>query len=172
MIFWLVMSGMLQPVQIGEGIACSIIVIAINYRLKAHKFFDDEIDHPGRIRFSYVPRYVVWLLFEMIKAGLHVASVIISPSKSTETRIVKFRVDLPNAQAKMVLGNSITLTPGTVTVDIRDDKFTVHALTKNSFGGIVDDSMPRKVLRLFEKEERQVVHDVQIINDADQISRK
>lgn len=172
MMFWLVMSGMLKPAQIGQGVISSVIVIAINYKLKSYRFFDDETDNPSHLRLFYVPWYLIWLLSEMIKSGIHVATIIIFRSNLVETSIVKFRADLPNAHAKMILGNSITLTPGTVTINITGDKFTVHALTNKSFEGIINDSMPRKILKLYEKSERQVIHDVQIINDADQISQK
>jgi multicomponent Na+:H+ antiporter subunit E len=78
--------------------------------------------------------------------------------------MVTFKVDLPSSHAKVILGNSITLTPGTLTVDIEDDTFTIHALDSNSYAGIEDDSMPRQVLSLFSSEDRPVVRDFKILN--------
>lgn len=172
MIFWLVMSGIYKPVQISQGVISVIIVIAINYKLKRYKFFDDEIDDLKELRFLYIPWYVIWLIIEIIKAGLHVAYVIISPGKQVQACILKFKVDLPSAHAKMILGNSITLTPGTLTIDIKGDEFIVHALTQKSYEGISSDVMPRKVLKLFVNEDRQVIHDVRILNHADQIANR
>lgn len=172
MLFWLVMSGMFQFAQITQGIICVIIVIAVNYRLKHHAFYGDEMDDLAQLRFHYAPVYVIWLIGEIIKAGLHVASVIVMPKRSVQTYILTFRADLPSAHARMILGNSITLTPGTLTLDIAGDLFTVHALTPDSFGGIVDDSMPRNVLRLFSKEDRPVIHDVSIYHDADKLPQR
>lgn len=171
MIFWLVMSGMFKPMQISQGVVSVIIVIAINHRLKRHKFFDDEMDDLSQLRFIYTPFYLLWLLSEIVKAGLHVANVIINPKKSIETYVITFKVDLPSAHAKMILGNSITLTPGTLTIDIRGDEYTVHALTPKSYEGITSDTMPRKVLKLFQKEERPVVSDIKIISKTDNLPK-
>lgn len=172
MAFWLVMSGIYKPVQIGQGVISVLIVIAVNYRLKRYKFFEDEIDDLKELRFIFAPWYALWLVSEIIKAGFHVAHVIISPRKKVRTYLLKFRVDLPSAHARMILGNSITLTPGTLTIDIKGDEFIVHALTPKSFESISSDAMPRKVLKLFLNEDRQVVHDLRIIYNADQIAKR
>jgi multicomponent Na+:H+ antiporter subunit E len=172
MTFWLIMSGIYQPMQIGQGVVSVVIVIAINHKLKQHKFYEDEMDDLSQLRFHYTPFYLIWLITEMIKAGLHVANVIINPNRSIETYILKFRVDLPSAHAKMILGNSITLTPGTLTIDISGDHFTVHALTPKSFEGITSDEMPKKVLKLFSTEDRPVISDVRILSKSDQIGEQ
>jgi multicomponent Na+:H+ antiporter subunit E len=172
MIFWLIMSGKFQAMQIAQGVVSVVIVIAVNHRLKQHKFFEDELDDLSQLRFHYTPFYVLWLVVEIIKAGLHVANIIINPGKSIETYVLKFRVDLPSAHAKMILGNSITLTPGTLTIDISGDHFTVHALTPKSFEGITSDEMPKKVLKLFSTEDRPVISDIRIISNSDQIGEQ
>ncbi len=169
MAFWLIMSGIYQPVQITQGVISVLIVIAVNYRLKRYKFFEDEMDDLGKLRFHFAIWYVIWLVAEMVKSGFHVALVILSPERRMRTYVLKFKTDLPSAHAKMILGNSITLTPGTLTIDITGDEFTVHAVSEKSFESITSDTMPRMVLRLFEKEERPVVHDLKILNRAEQI---
>jgi multicomponent Na+:H+ antiporter subunit E len=68
-----------------------------------------------------------------------------------------------------VLGNSITLTPGTLTVDIVDDEFTVHALTRESATDILNDNMPRHVFQLFSDKEIDVVYDLETISLLDSI---
>jgi len=83
-----------------------------------------------------------------------------------ETAIVKFRADLPSSHAKMILGNSITLTPGTLTIDIEDDLFIIHALDSNSYASLENDEMPRQVLQLFQKEVHPVVSDFEIIKSG------
>ncbi len=170
--FWLIMSGIYQPMQIAQGVISVAIVMAVNHKLKLHKFFDDEMDDLRLLRFYYVPVYVIWLLKEIILAGLHVATVIIFPGRQVETYILKFKVDLPSAHARMILGNSITLTPGTLTIDITEDEYIVHALTPKSFEAITSDIMPRKVLKLFSTEEIPVIYDIQILNKSEQIKQR
>lgn len=165
--FWLAMSGFFDIIHISIGVVCVVAVIAFNHRLKSHIFYEDELRELNKFHFFRTAWYAVWLLVQIIKSGLHVSSVLLLSSRPVEPAIVKFRVDLPSAHARMILGNSITLTPGTLTVDIIGNEFIVHALTPASYSGIQDDSMPRHVLRLFENESRQVVSDFRVYNTPD-----
>lgn len=158
------MSGFLDAIHLGMGVATVMGVMYINYRLKSHRFFDDDMNDIKELRFIYAVWYVIWLFGQIVLAGFHVVSVIIRPKMPIHTTLVTFRADLPSAHARMILGNSITLTPGTLTIDIEGDKFTVHALDDKSHEGITSDIMPRKVLKLFENNDRQVIKDVKIIN--------
>lgn len=167
MTFWVIMSGFFDWFHITLGVISVSIVMAVNYRLKQTRFFDDEMDDLKELRIHYALYYIFWLIIQIVISGIHVASVIIRPKMPINTHIIKFRVDLPSAHARMILGNSITLTPGTLTIEIRDDQFTVHALTPKSFEGIVDESIPSRVLKLFTKEEHKVIHDLKIINVAE-----
>lgn len=169
MIFWLVMSGHFDLIHISQGAVSAVIVIAVNHRLKRHRFFNDEMDDLRQLRFLRTFYYVFWLLVQIIQSGFQVAFVILRPQMPVNTHILKFTVDLPSAHAKMILGNSITLTPGTLTIDIKGDEFTVHALTTDAFASLVNDAMPRQVLKLFFKEDRQVIGNIQLINSSDDL---
>ncbi|MEX2601223.1 MAG: Na+/H+ antiporter subunit E, partial [Balneolaceae bacterium] len=136
----------------------------VNHRLKQHNFFDDEMDDLKKLRPGRAFYYLFWLIYQILKSGFQVAFVVLRPGLPTKTQLMTFSVDLPSAHAKMILGNSITLTPGTLTIDIRGDMFTVHALTSASFDGIVSDEMPRQVLKLFSNEDRPVVRDIRFLN--------
>lgn len=166
MTFWTVMSGHIDAFHLGLGVFCVTLVMAIDSRLRRTPIADDEIDVLGRLRYGYGIYYLAWLLVQIFLAGFQVARMIMMPGLRNQTCILKFRARLPNAQAQVILGNSITLTPGTITLDIQGDEFTVHALMPDSYAGIVDDSMPQKVLRLFSKEVHPVVYDVRIIHSS------
>ncbi|MEX1099024.1 MAG: Na+/H+ antiporter subunit E, partial [Bacteriovoracaceae bacterium] len=64
--------------------------------------------------------------------------------------------------AKVVLGNSMTLTPGTLTLDIEDDRFLIHALTRETAQVLIDGPMPRKVARLFVNETGEMMTSIQM----------
>ena len=164
MAFWTIMSGYLDAIHLGMGVATVASVMYINFKLKSHRFFDDDMNDLKELRFLYAGGYIIWLLGQIVLAGFHVVSVIIRPKMPIHTTLVTFRADLPSAHARMILGNSITLTPGTLTIDIEGDKFTVHALDDKSHDAITSDIMPRKVLKLFEDSDREVIKDVKIIN--------
>lgn len=163
MAFWIAMSGFLDLVHLAMGVVTVVGVMALNYKLKQYQFFEDDMDDLSELRFGRAFFYFFWMIYQILVAGFHVLMVIIRPAMPIKPTMVTFRADLPSAHAKMILGNSITLTPGTLTVDIEDDLFTVHALDSNSYAGIADDSMPRQVLSLFSKEDRPVVRDFKIL---------
>jgi len=158
------MSGFLDAIHLAMGVVSVAGVMMLNYQLKKQRFFEDDMDNLNELRFGKSFYYFFWLIYQILVSGFHVLFVIMRPSMPIEPTMVTFKVDLPSSHAKVILGNSITLTPGTLTVDIDDDTFTVHALDSNSYAGIVDDSMPRMVLSLFSKEDRPVVRDFKIIN--------
>ena len=166
MTFWIIMSGFFDFIHLGLGVLSVAGVMYVNYKLKTHRFFDDDMDDLSELRFTRAAYYIGWLVIQIIIAGIHVAKIIIRPKMPIHTTMLTFRVNLPSAHARMILGNSITLTPGTLTIDITGDRFIVHAIDEKSFQSISSDQMPREVLKLFEKEERQVVEDLQIITQT------
>lgn len=100
--------------------------------------------------FNYSPRYdlFLWqkaplliqylftLIVEIIKANLVVFKMIYSAEYEAEPAIVHFKTDLHTTFARVLLANSITLTPGTITVVLADDEYTVHCLDKELAEGI------------------------------------
>lgn len=162
--FWTIMSGKLGFIHLAMGVVTVVGVMFVNHKLKEHLFHEDDLIDLARFRFSAAFAYPFWLLGQIIVAGFHVVGLIIKPSMPIHTTLITFRADLPSAHARVILGTSITLTPGTLTVDLEDDQFTIHALDDKSHEGITSDRMPRKVLKLFESEERQVIHDLKITN--------
>src|SRR5690625_4113832 len=105
------------------------------------------------------------MIVQIFKAGMHVLTILFKNPIPYNTSVLKFRVDLPSAHAKMILGNSISLTPGTVTMVIEGDHFVVHALDDNSIGRNDSNEMTQEVIKLFQKEERQFIYDVEIIRN-------
>ncbi len=73
-------------------------------------------------------RYLGWLVWNVFKANIDVAIRILSPSMPIEPKLLVFRTELENEVAQALVANSITLTPGTVTIDLKDGEYLVHAL--------------------------------------------
>lgn len=162
MIFWVVLSGFFDAMHIGFGAVSALIVLITFNSIRTVHFFEDQRDSITSVRFHKFIAFVPWLMIEIVKSAIQVAGMIVHPRIDIEPSMVTFRVNLPSAHAKMVLGNSITLTPGTLTVDIKGDQFIVHALSPKTYAGIVNDSLPRKVLGVFSTDDHPVVHDVSI----------
>lgn len=92
-----------------------------------------------RLLFQLVPLFIryFWLLVtEIVKANICVLKLILSPRLQPEPRLVRFRTDLKSGLAKVMLANSITLTPGTITVTVEGNEFLVHCLDEELAEGI------------------------------------
>jgi len=92
--------------------------------------------------------YVLWLLKEIVVANIQVARVIVDPKLPIKPRMVRVKANQKTTLGRVILANSITLTPGTVSVNLNGDKIDIHAL---SFEGAEDDlsgDMDRRVCAL------------------------
>lgn len=170
-VLWVSMSGFFDLLHLFYGAVSIALVVLVNYQLKRKIFFDDELTRWSSLRYFRGLYYIVWLLGQILKSGFQIALIILKYGMPIQPYVVQFKADLPNTQAKVILGNSITLTPGTLTVDIEGDLFTVHALTPQSYESIVKDQMPKQVLALFSSSSRPVVHDLNIM-DRDTINNQ
>lgn len=86
--------------------------------------------------FFLVLQYVFVLITEIIKANFAVIRMIMSSRYEIEPTIVRFKTDLKSTPARVLLANSITLTPGTITVSLEEDEYVVHCLDKELAEGI------------------------------------
>lgn len=94
--------------------------------------------------------YILTLVLETIKSNIAVSKIVYSPTIDLEPQIVFFRTDLKSNAAKVMLANSITLTPGTITVALNDDLLCVHALSADMAEGLADSVFVQQ-LRGFEE---------------------
>lgn len=86
-----------------------------------------------------IPKMILYggLVFkEIIKANLSVLKIVLNPRSKIEPKMVYFKTDLKRDTSKVALANSITITPGTITVNVSDDVFCVHALDASMAEGI------------------------------------
>ena len=104
-----------------------------------------------------------------LTASLHVAAVVLNPKMPIDPALIRFKTKFPNTSARVILGNSITLTPGTITIQIKGDEFLVHGLMDASSSGIIDGSLPGEVAKLYEKKPEQVISHIKIIKSGAEI---
>jgi multicomponent Na+:H+ antiporter subunit E len=93
--------------------------------------------------------YLPWLFYQIVMANLHVAKMVLHPKMPIEPRVIDFKTKLESNLALTTLGNSITLTPGTITVDIRDGKYFVHALTDKVAEDLLSGEMENRVASIY-----------------------
>lgn len=96
-------------------------------------------------------RYVWLLLKEIIYANLSVCRMILTRRETVEPVIVKVHADLKTETARVILANSITLTPGTITVSLTEEELLVHCLDKSLAEGMGDSPFVKLLQKLEEE---------------------
>lgn len=137
---WLLWSGIFEPLLLGLGLASVLAVVALSARMRL-------IDAEG-VPFELAPRallYAPWLLWEILKANLHVARLILTPRLPISPRMIEVRPSQRTDLGRTIYANSITLTPGTVSVRVDEETITVHALTAEAAEGLKTGVMDRRV---------------------------
>jgi multicomponent Na+:H+ antiporter subunit E len=140
---WLLWSGHLEPLLLGYGAASCALVLWLSLRMR---LIDPE-SVPHHLLGGMV-LYIPWLLLEIAKANLHVARVILTPSLPIRPRVIRVRATQQSELGNAIFANSITLTPGTVALDVRGGSILVHALTDRAAAGLADGVMDSRVSRL------------------------
>lgn len=159
---WLVLSGKYDLLHISFGVASALIVTVIQLRINRYLYYQKKIADEHSLSWSRLLLYVPWLIWQIILSSLQVAYVVLHPRMPINPSLLKFKTKLPNIAARVILGNSITLTPGTLTINIDDDEFLVHTLTDASHSGIVDGSLPKQVAKLYHRQPTTVIDDIRI----------
>jgi multicomponent Na+:H+ antiporter subunit E len=119
---WLGFTNTFAVQEVITGVVVTAIISFLSIRL--FTCCDLRILSPGKI--FYMLQYIFVFLIALIKSNIDVARRVLSPSLPINPGIVKFKTKLTKNFAKMVLANSITLTPGTLSIDIVDDTFYIH----------------------------------------------
>jgi multicomponent Na+:H+ antiporter subunit E len=159
---WLVLSGKYDWFHISLGVVAALFVTVIQLRINKYLYYQKKIANENSLSWSRLLLYVPWLIWQIILSSLQVAYVVLHPRMPINPSLLKFKTKLPNIAARVILGNSITLTPGTLTINIADDEFLVHTLTDASHSGIVDGSLPRQVAKLYHRRPTTVIDDIRI----------
>jgi multicomponent Na+:H+ antiporter subunit E len=140
--FWLLLSGYLTAFLVSAGVGSSLAVVWFARRMVVV----DAEGHPIRL----IPRllvYWLWLLKEIMKAGWAVSLIILHPRLPISPTMVRFRPTQKTNVGLVIHANSITLTPGTITVEAAPGEFLVHGLTRSGAEGTIDSDMDRRVSR-------------------------
>lgn len=149
MAFWLLLSGHYDLFHITLGVISVFLVMLFNYRLKKHRFVDEGQANNIELKYYTFIYYIPWLFWQLIKSGVQVALIVIKPKMPIDPVMIKIKTDLPSATSRVILANSITLTPGTLTVTMVDNDLLIHTLIEKNAGDITDSYMPDMVGSLY-----------------------
>ena len=145
---WVVLNGK-WTTEIGVfGLVFAALAYAFTWKYMG---YSSKVDIALVRRVPSALRYGVNLVVEIIKANLTVCKMILKPDFVPEPQLVQFDVDLKKNRHLVALANSITLTPGTITVDLHDNHFTVHALDAAMVDGLDDGVFVQQLMDMEKK---------------------
>ena len=140
-ITWLLLSGIYDnPLILGLGVVSVVIVILITRRMNVI----DQEGHPVHLSagiFTYWP----WLIVEILKANVDVARRVLRRTPDISPTLLHLPTRLDSDLARVTYANSITLTPGTVSICVDPDMFVVHSLTREGAASLEEGEMERRV---------------------------
>lgn len=140
-LYWIFLSGHFEPLLLGLGVASVALTIFLSHRMNV---IDNE-SYPLHLS-SRFPGFFVYIFKEIVKANIDVVKRILSWRK---TPISPQMIEIPQSQTTdlgaVIYANSITLTPGTVTIKLSKDNLTVHALSKEAASELAKGSMSEEI---------------------------
>lgn len=142
-LFWLLLSGHYSALLVGLGVASVSLTLWIARRMEVV----DKEGHPVHLLLG-VLSYWPWLALEIVKSTIEVSRIVLSPRLPITPRLIKIRAGQTTPVGIDTFANSITLTPGTITVDVKGNELTVHALTQAGADDLASGRMNRRVDRL------------------------
>ena len=143
---WIIFNGQITT----EIVILGLIISAVIYLFLCKVFgFSVKKDIAGIKKTGYMIEYLIVLFIEIVKANIVVGKMMMSAKYDVEPAVVKFRSNLKSEKSRVLLANSITLTPGTITVRLQFDELTVHCLDKSLAEGL-NDSIFVKLLERME----------------------
>ena len=146
MITWVVFSGLIDLFHLTLGVISCAFVTWLSSDLL---FVDRTFSLVHRIRQGIrIALYLVWLLGQIIISNVHLFRLSLAGGRALQPQIIRYRCGLKSDFEKFLLANSITLTPGTVTMKIIGDTFYVHAISDVSAQGL-NGEMERRIARIF-----------------------
>lgn len=143
-VFWMLLSGYFKPLMLGFGVLSVFIVLVFLKRM------DEVDDEPMSVSFGHrMLRYTTWLLGQIALSSIHVTRLVWAPAGKLSPSLDKISVHNTRETTRVLYANSITLTPGTLSVDLEGDEITVHALQKESIEDLKSGDMESKITSIW-----------------------
>lgn len=141
--FWVLLSGHFSALLLGSGLLSVLLVTWLVTRA-------DRVDREPVVLYPSLRLigYFAWLMWCVVRSNIDLARRIWDPSLPIHPGWKRLDVKVSTPLQKALYANSITLTPGTLTTDVRDDHFMIHTLSKESICELRDGEMERRIRRL------------------------
>jgi multicomponent Na+:H+ antiporter subunit E len=142
---WLLWSGIYKPLLLWLGAFSCALSAYVAYRIG---FFERTT---GLHVIPKMPALSLWLLVEIVKSSLEVVRIVLNPKLPISPTVVYLDAEPKGPVGQVILANSITLTPGTVTLDVFNDRLCVHCLTREGAQALESGDANRRIAELTSK---------------------
>jgi multicomponent Na+:H+ antiporter subunit E len=153
---WAILSGHFDAFHLSLGVICCGLIAYMSYDLL---FANVRVVDMRTIVKRFIA-YIPWLIEQIILANIHVAGLALNPKMPIDPKIVRFKTKLESDVSWVTLANSITLTPGTITVDIKEGEYYVHALSKKVADELLTGEMEDRVAHIYMEADHIYIQDV------------
>jgi len=147
--FWIILSGMFDAFHLTLGVISCLLVAHFS-----GKMLFEGLKVEVRVKQIFgMLAYGPWLLWAIVLSSLEVTYIVLHPRmlEKMDPQLIRFKTKLKSNFARVTFAQSITLTPGTITVSVQDDEMTVYALTQNAANSLPGE-MERRIARALEPE--------------------
>lgn len=160
LVLWLLLSGHYTTLLVALGVTSVCLVVWFAHRMRL-------IDREGVFihLFPGLVGYWIWMMKEMFVSNVQAARIVLSPSLPISPALIYYRTSQQTELGRVLFGNSVTLTPGTVTTDVEGEDLRIHALAWVFVDGVEEGVMDARVSRLeggspeaFEPRRARVAH--------------
>ncbi len=145
-LIWLLLSERFDLLHMGLGLLAAFGVAWFNTDRSASR--------------SAIPRlrivwYFLWLVGRILQSGFHLSVLILHPALPIDPKLIRYRTKLREEAGIVLLGNSITLTPGTITAELTSQDLVVHAMDDKSAADVTSQRLEQQIAGLFAEKEKE-----------------
>ncbi|MGB7345929.1 MAG: Na+/H+ antiporter subunit E, partial [Pirellulaceae bacterium] len=145
-IVWLVLSEDFDRFHMGLGLMSALAVAWFNTERTPTR--------PTITAIRFV-LYIPWLIVQVVKSGIHLSKIILNPSLPISPQLIRFHTDIQNESGIVLLANSITLTPGTITLEVNGQEFVVHAIDAEAAKDITNSQFDQRIAAMIRQKKGQ-----------------
>jgi multicomponent Na+:H+ antiporter subunit E len=139
-LIWLLLSESFDLFHMGLGLLAALGVAWFN---------TDRTTSRSAILRLRIFWYFPWLVGRILQSGFHLSVLILHPALPIDPKLIRYRTKLPEEAGIVLLGNSITLTPGTITVEVNSQDLVVHAMDDKSADDVTSQRLEQQIASLF-----------------------
>jgi multicomponent Na+:H+ antiporter subunit E len=147
-VFWLLLTASQKPLDMAIGLVLSGLLGCWAARALWPTEDDPSLTPARAVRFCL---YLPWLVKEIVRAAIGVAEKVLDPRMPIDPVVIVHHSPLKSAVSRVAFANSITLTPGTLTIDFDGSDYVVHCLSEEFASGIEDGDVERRIHRALEE---------------------